>query len=346
MFLASVYPNRLSVRLSSPKSDVHSRWASNMVKEYEKSIAKVVSQEKSNSLSNLGKNKTSWNLSYQSKKKLFDSIHFLFKCSKPRTVTNGKQIIYNYSASFITLTLPVAQFTSDLSVKGALNQFLTQLRSKYQVNNYVWKAELQGNGSIHFHIIIDKFIHHKAVRYYWNQALEVLGYVTKYREIFHQMSLRDYAKYRNISISQAITAYQKGVSSNWQSPPTEQVKNVRNVSQLGGYLSKYLIKATSGQDGKLVDSDLVRINEFGRVWGRSQSLSKIEFISRYDWESLKEYLSFGLDSLKKCVYDYCTNYFLSANSSKLISDWFTLKMRELGYTYRYPFPEPVKFSFN
>lgn len=344
MLQASVYPNRISVTNHSSSGNVHSRWADALVKKYNRSLESN-SLELSNSEQNLSISKSNWKMSYQSKKKFLDSCHFLFACSKPRTVKVGKKFIYNFQASFITLTLPVAQFTSDLSIKQALNHFFVQLRRVYSLKNYVWKAELQKNGSIHFHILIDIPIPHQAVRYYWNQAIEVLGYVSRYSQSFRNISLKDYAIVRNQSVELSYNAYIKGKESNWSSPPTEQVRMVRNIQQLGAYLAKYITKPLKEQEENATEEEIDRIISFGRFWGRSQSLSKIIYSSYYDWNSLKEYLSAELATMRKITYDWCTNYYLNRKSSYRIRKWFTLKMQELGYTFRYPFPVEIKFAF-
>lgn len=325
MYKASIYPNRISVRYVAPLPSVHSRWAQSLCKLKQSKI-------------NLSKSKSSWKLSYQSKKKFLDSCHFLNQASEPRTIKAGTKFIYNYQSSFITLTLPVNQFTSDLSIKQALNHFLTQLRQKFGLKNYVWKAELQKNQSIHFHIIIDIYIHHSAIRYYWNQAIEVLGYVSEYHKKYSKLSLRDYAELRGISIQEAIKPFRYGRDTNWQSPPTEQIKAVRNPSQLAGYLAKYIIKPLQAQEQSITEEEIERIISFGRFWGRSQSLSSIHYISHYCWESLKEFFSKSLSQLHKVSSDWCTNYYTTKHTSHQVLFWFRKKMMELGITYQYPFP--------
>jgi hypothetical protein len=333
MLVANVFPNRLSVTMPKVQKSVHSRWADKLCR----SSSKV----HKNSIRNLSVKKSSWALSDQSKRKFIDSCGFLLECSKPRSVRFGKKLIYNYRASFITLTLPTKQTHSDLEIKKCLNQFLTQLRATFNLSNYIWKAELQANGNIHFHLIIDLPIHHSAIRYYWNQSIETLGYVSAYRNTFSSLALAEYAQIRNLPVSQCVSAYQKGISTNWSSPPTEQVISVHSNGQLSHYLTKYITKPLSNENCNLSESELERVQNFGRTWARSQSLSSIIFQFRYDWNSLKDFLSVELDSLKKVIHDYCTVYYLSKSSSSKIKNWFHSRMINLGITYLYPFPVPI-----
>ena len=326
--LATIYPNRISVRyVGTPRPAVD--------RIFDASIARYFPEH---SQKNLKKSKSTWRMSYQSKRKFLDSCNFLNSVSKPRTIQIGKKLIYNYQSSFLTLTLPVAQFHSDLEIKGALNHFLTQLRAKFNLKNYVWKAELQKNQSIHFHILIDIPIHHKAIRYYWNQALEVLGYVSRFQAKFEKMSLAEYAQHRGLSIQEAVRPFRAGVNSQWRNPPTEQVKMVRNSKQLAGYLSKYIVKPLKEQEENITDSEIERIQSFGRFWGRSQSLSAIKYQTRYDWDSLRDFLGTCEKTLFRKVYDWSQCLFISRTTSPRVVGWIRQKMYELGISFAYPFP--------
>ena len=83
--------------------------------------------------------------------------------------------------TFITLTLPSTQLHNDKELKRfCLMPFLERLKNKYNVKHYFWVAEAQKNGNLHFHIIIDSYVHHAKVRAFWNKDLEKLGYVTQF----------------------------------------------------------------------------------------------------------------------------------------------------------------------
>lgn len=88
--------------------------------------------------------------------------------------------VTNYKLIFITLTLSAAQIHSDNTIKLKLLQpFLRILRNRWKVKNYLWKAEAQDNGNIHFHITTDQFINWKALREVWNTLQENLNYVSR-----------------------------------------------------------------------------------------------------------------------------------------------------------------------
>jgi hypothetical protein len=325
---AAIFPNRISV--------THERQYRPVVDRIYDSQIRAFFREKSNE--NLSIKKANWKMSYQSKRKFLDSCNYLNTVSQTRTIEIGKKLIYNYQSSFITLTLPVAQFTDDLSIKGCLNQFLTQLRMKFGLKNYVWKAELQKNESIHFHLIIDIPIHHKAIRYYWNQSLEVLGYVSAFQSKFQKMSLKEYADHRGISIQDAVRPFRAGVTTKWRNPPTEQIKMVRNYKQLAGYLSKYIVKPLKEQEETITQDEIDRIHSFGRFWGRSHSLSSIVYFNYYDWDALREFLGNCEKTLFRKVYEWSQILYVSTATSPRLVGWIKLKMLELGVTFQYPFP--------
>lgn len=100
--------------------------------------------------------------------------------------------------TFITLTLPSTQWHSDYTIKEkALKKFIEWLTSSskevftkgkkkgqpkgFGVNVYLWRAEPQANKNIHFHIICDRYIPWPRIREKWNQCVEQLGYVTRYK---------------------------------------------------------------------------------------------------------------------------------------------------------------------
>jgi len=58
-----------------------------------------------------------------------------------------------------------------------LEPFLRKLRVKCPGLLYVWKAEVQDNGNIHFHINTNVFVHYNTIRKYWNKIQVKAGYI-------------------------------------------------------------------------------------------------------------------------------------------------------------------------
>jgi hypothetical protein len=76
---------------------------------------------------------------------------------------------FYFRLGFITLTLPTQQKHTDEYIKEHMLQPLLYFMSRYYQTLYVWKAESQLNGNIHFHITVDTYIPWKAIATKWNQ---------------------------------------------------------------------------------------------------------------------------------------------------------------------------------
>lgn len=331
--IATLYPNRITVRHNNNTGSARLNW--------ERKLDRRWRQQHENSLKNLEIRKVVTELSLGAKKKIKDTLHLFHHITPSRTVERKHQkYIYNFRLSFITLTLPSPQQHDDTEIKRvALNNFLNNLRVKYGLKNYIWIAEIQKNQNIHFHLVIDIYIPHQAIRYYWNRSINLLGYVDEYTRKFSQMTLQEYAAYRNISVSEATSPFLVGVRSKWKNPGTENVKVVRNMRELAGYLQKYLTKnpldPNSDQDKETIE----RMTNFGRLWYRSRSLGKIKFISRYDWDNLLDRLKSlcpALTSFKIIEYEWATIYYVNfRKASKNLLLWLRQKFKELAKTYQY-----------
>lgn len=112
-------------------------------------------------------------------------------------------------ACFLTLTLPSKQCHTDSVINKQLVRFIENLKQSKGVLNYVWKAEPQENGNIHYHLLLDKFIPKDYLQQRWNSQINKLGYVDRSK------------------------------SSN---PPTTRVESLRKIKNVVAYISKYMTK--------------------------------------------------------------------------------------------------------
>lgn len=117
---------------------------------------------------------------------------------------------FSFKVNFITLTLPSPQQHPDaVIVKECLSPFLNAWQKRVEGLLYVWKAEVQDNGNIHFHITSNAWYHYEHLRYDWNKYVNRLGYV-------------DRAKSND--------------------PNSTDVHSTRKVRNLAGYLISYMNK--------------------------------------------------------------------------------------------------------
>lgn len=328
--ICTIYPDRITIRSSHNLPTIWDYW--------DKKIKKANQSVNENSLKNLTKKKKSINLSKASKRKIKDTFSLLYHLAKPRTIKlSNKKFIYNFRLSFVTLTLPSRQVHTDVEIKKVcLNNFLNVMRSKFGLKNYIWISEIQENGNLHFHMVMDMYVHHKAVRYYWNRSLELLGYVSVYSNRMKSLSLQEYAELRGKEISEVASYFYEQNREGWTNPPTEQAKSIHNVQNLVFYLSKYITKPNENEEKQEYEE---RAETWGKSWGRSSSLSRIRFITMFDFDSIlfaikrmgdfRNYLQFR-------TFDYCeVIYFNLRKAPPRFLQWIRRKMLDLGKTYEF-----------
>ena len=163
-----------------------------------------------------------------------------------------------FKITFITLTLASDQRHTDQEIKSKLlNSMLTEMRRDFGMLHYVWRAEKQQNGNIHFHILTNVFIPHSTLRKKWNRVQDKLGYVTAYSK--EMQSCRSFSDYYNKYInqgnySQLMRRYILGKAVNWHNPNSTDIHSVKKVRNLPAYLSKYLCKTSQDNYKKVEDT--------------------------------------------------------------------------------------------
>jgi len=122
------------------------------------------------------KNAVNWMLLFADKKQVKTKIDK----TQPFKIENIKT--WSFRLAFITLTLSDLQQHSDEYIKEHLLQPFLYWLQRYYNCSYVWKAESQINGNIHFHITVDQFVPWKSVRAKWNKILAKHGYCKVFQD--------------------------------------------------------------------------------------------------------------------------------------------------------------------
>lgn len=204
---------------------------------------------------------------------------------------------------------------SDNDIKAKLlNQFLVECRQHVMKQSqgaekmlyYFWRAEAQKNGNIHFHILADRYLHYEYLQTTWNRILNKFGFIDRYRlqqkEKFKNGFVPDLRKSDVWPIASQIEAYKKGKANNWTQPNSTDVHSVRQIKNLGAYLSKYVSKS---EEARKIQ---------GRKWYISTALSKLNSATAFIEDVAEE-----LDQLKKrckvVLLDHCVQVYAS------VPDW-------------------------
>lgn len=218
----------------------------------------------------LKENKQKGLISNKAEKRIKNSIEWLLHLAKTKTFYHMKRKKnYHFKINFVTLTLASKQIHSDKEIKKELlNHFIVELKKKWKVKNYLWRAEAQKNGNIHFHIVTDVFIPWVELRNVWNRIQNKLGYVDRFK-----------AKYKH---------------RNPNSTDVHSIKNIRNIS---AYLAKYCTKNS--------DTRLIEGNIWGLSYSLSRIKSAIDFNSGSIWFEVQKIKESGFAKVVNGDYFTC-----------------------------------------
>lgn len=85
----------------------------------------------------------------------------------------------------ITLTLAAKQTESDNVIKRKyLNVWLQNLERVHKGINWLWVAESQQNGNIHFHVVVDRYVQFEWIKRSWNRVQANGDYIDRYERKF------------------------------------------------------------------------------------------------------------------------------------------------------------------
>lgn len=175
-------------------------------------------------------------ISPRSKNKVYDAMSLLYNRKRGRAV-----FLY-------TFTLPTSQVQaglSDIEVGRKFSKFLNNLRTNYNLKNYVWISEVQtkSTGNLHYHLVTDTWLNPLKLSVMWE----------KYFRLYWGR------KFRN-SV-QRDTCY--------------------NIKQLRTYLTKYITKQSEGPKARVINSRRVGRSEGlsdAPIYRDADELSEIHLI--------------------------------------------------------------------
>lgn len=201
---------------SKPRSMYVAKVVSNSIMFYPVTINKnrerIVTEKQ---LEALTRKKFNGQLSLKSQRKILqicqnwdDTLNYINQQNRKKGKKERKQII------LLTLTLSDTQRHDDNWIKrNMLNRFLIKIVREKADTKYLWKAERQENGNIHFHILLDNYFDKKDVQIWWN------------------LIQRDNQYHRNGLINATFLG-----------SPSTRIESLKDVDNSIAYIAKYMQK--------------------------------------------------------------------------------------------------------
>lgn len=120
-------------------------------------------------------------LSIKAKKRLTCALNWLiFKSPEHKTYCKIQKRTFKFKVNFITLTLSASQQHSDSYMTVHMLQPFLKWMQRKGATLYVWKAEIQDNGNIHYHITTNHYLHWRKIRNKWNSLQQKHGYLHRF----------------------------------------------------------------------------------------------------------------------------------------------------------------------
>lgn len=197
---------------------------------------------------------------------------------------------HDFRVGFATLTVTDDVAPNMKEGNEALGRLLRHFKAPWKrrkmsepLTRYVWKAELQKRGTLHYHITTNAFIHYIELGRVWNDLQKEYGWLNNYH----------------------------ATHGHWY-PNSTDIHAVWQVSNLGGYISKYMGKKAFIDASEMgFPSPIVPLMLGGKIWGCSDDLrGRKRFtapMDEYTWKHLQaslQYQAITQKDFERCSF-YC-----------------------------------------
>lgn len=242
------------------------------------------------------------------KKRISKAINIMLQTAEQKIIFNPvSHRKEKFKINFITLTISSKErhITANEGYTMLLKPFLKWLTKTKSVNTYIWKAELQKNGQLHYHITTTTWIHWKEIRNKWNYLLAKNG------------MLKQYAKEHK--------------HANANSTDVHKVYKIRNLS---AYLHKELCKSIQNIEATR-----------GKIWDCSNNLKgqnyfKVEFDEEHEKLLLKASRKMTLVEYQDTQFTlirgnkYLSRMMLNKNEAEEYSKWISDIRRQNTFDFQ------------
>lgn len=182
----------------------------------------------------------SGNVTDGSRKRILKAVDIFLQRNPETYIWNPVSSSYHpFRLGFMTLTISDRKTRSHRETYPLLKELIRTGRRKYGLEDYIWKAEIQARGQIHYHLTISRFWHWQSIRDEWNKLQRRAGF------------LEDF-----------------GLRYGHYTANSTDVHSVKDVKNLGAYICKYIAKEVSKSGTQKID---------GKVWDCSEKLKEDRF---------------------------------------------------------------------
>lgn len=117
-------------------------------------------------------------IAYRKVKRMTNALVYLLESSSKKRVFQKKNNQwFSFRNTFVTLTIPGDQKHTDADFhRLVFKPFMRFWKKREPGLLYVWKAEVQKRGSLHYHLVTNAFWHWKKLRNAWNYYCYKAGY--------------------------------------------------------------------------------------------------------------------------------------------------------------------------
>lgn len=218
--------------------------------------------------------------------------------------------------TFVTLSLPFKQMECDNDIKRHIfTPFMQEMVRNWNVKCYLWVAETQKNGNLHFHVLMDRGIPALRLRQIWNRHLDhpMFEYVKSYRliqkhiyrngwvfrdEMLEQRLLKEQERarfekrkfgakekkeIRQKEETRQKEAYKKGVACDWRDPNSTDIHSIKNIKKLTAYIAKYMTKAPKIVNPTLAENQKL-VQENGKYFIETTTVVPASTINEYGFK--------------------------------------------------------------
>jgi hypothetical protein len=195
------------------------------------------------------------------RKRMSKAITLMSQITKPEWIlnpVNGRKYFHRFS--FVTLTVADdVLLTAREGYDKLLQHFLQWLRRTKKVELYVWKAEFQTRGQLHYHLVFPNFIHYKEIRDKWNELQKNAGILDKYAMKYGHFNPNstDIHETKGVNNMKQYIMKEMGKSANANKLKASQVVEAKiNAGELPEEKRLEAVEALTGElvlDGKVWD---------------------------------------------------------------------------------------------